>query len=211
MNVKQTFWSVSGLLEGRAARETASRLSTTARPLQAVLLLKGIKVYCKFKASVLQRKASYEDWIFAIHLHCNKNMKNILDDYEPIRKLDQYLQTCGSSKYQGYFGSSQITLNTTTSSNRGNIKPLPADRCSDRECWGLCKKQHVTSLSSHMNLTLWEGTSITDLDTVAQTNIEQWKSRHSIILSFDPYKSRNGMKCWYRREEVNSDNAATLG
>lgn len=38
-----------GLLEGRAAGETASRLSTTAGFLQAVLLLKGIKVYCKFK------------------------------------------------------------------------------------------------------------------------------------------------------------------
>lgn len=45
----------------RAAGETASRLSATAGSLQAVLLLKGIKVYCKFKASVLQRKASCEN------------------------------------------------------------------------------------------------------------------------------------------------------
>lgn len=150
--------------------------------------------------------------LVALHLHCNKKYEKIwfLMIVNPFMgSCCKHLHTCGSNKYQGYFGSSQITLNTTTSSNRGNIKPLPADRCSDRECWGLCKKQHVTSLSSHMNWTLWEGTFITDMDTVAQMNIEQWKSRHSNILSFDPYKSRNGAKCWYRREEVNSDNAAT--
>ncbi len=46
---------------GRAAGEIASRLSATAGTLQAVLLLKGITIYFKFKASVLQRKASCED------------------------------------------------------------------------------------------------------------------------------------------------------
>lgn len=80
----------------RAAVETPSRLSITAAgPLQSVLLLNEIKVYCKFRVSDLQVRKTF------FFFHSNMNMKNILHYYKLFWK--SYIDIQLQAKFLNFF------------------------------------------------------------------------------------------------------------